>query len=371
MVRATIFEPRPLYTRGEAAEIRFEVEAAAPARMRFSADAGGHFVEREDRAFWAAGGGPEDDGAVDWPWWTGPVSVTVTAETGPGCVGEATVEIPLAGDVVMSDGQTGRILTYGSDGRYLGVLGQVVEGRGLGGLLALPPEAGGGLLVIYRPDRGDPVIKHLDRRGARVRDFEHADLASEPLWTHARPPRQLLWWPARGEILADGGARGRIHRFDPMGRYLGDLQVPLHNNGDEVPIGFALVDGSPIAGNPINERAYYLDRQPPEVLVEAGDGFDSLVGLATGHDGLLVALMRRGGNEFRAYAYDTRANERARTFLRAETRYLFRFLDGYLSVDLNGITLRDRELQEVEPGAYWDARAPVEIRDRAGIAWLD
>lgn len=358
------------FTRADAVEIAYEVEPAA--EVVFSAAPGGRFVEREASVFWSAGG---EDGEhdVDWPWFTGPVTVTAKATDGAGCVGEATIDLTLVGDVVLTDALRGTLLTYGSDGRYLGRYAQVIEGRGLGAVIAMPTAGGGGVLVVVGPE-GERLagMKQLGADGQLVREFENRNLAGIPLWAGGRGPNHLMYWPARDEILADNGAEGRIFRFDLEGQFIGEYVLPGDGQFSRESIGFGLVGDRAVAGTGQRERIYYLDNEPPEpaeLMVEAGDGFDSLVAVGSGHDETVVALMRRGGNEFRAYAYDTRARETAMLFLRAETRYIVRFMGGYLTLDLNGLTLRGRDLHAIEED--WDARADINIGSRGAFAWLD
>jgi len=371
VVRLSVTSEGGPFTRGDAVSIAFETDR--PAEVAFTSTPGGRFVERADHVFWSAGG-EDAEGDVDWPWFTGPVTVTATARDADGCVGEASVDIVLAGDVVLTDALRGTLLVYGSDGRYLGRYAQVIEGRGLGAIITMPRSAGGGVLVAVGPEGGRRAeMKHLGPGGELVRDFESTDLAGIPLWAEGEGPRALLYWPARDEILADNGDEGRIFRFNPAGEYLGDYVLPGDGAFGRESIGFGLVGERAVAGVGQRERIYYIDSPDPpeaaELMVEAGDGFDSLIAVGSGYDDTVVALMRRGGNEFRAYAYDTRARQTAMTFLRFETRYITRFLGAYLTLDLNGFALRGLDLQTIEED--WDEIADINIGTRGGFAWLD
>ncbi len=311
------------FTRADAVEIAFTVEHPTDVHLVFEAmtpdgGPGGRFVEREDRVFWSAGGNdlPED---VDFPWFTGEVTVRVVADGG-GCVGSAEVQVTLVGDFVVTDSIAGGLFTWGSDGRYLGRYGQLLEGRGLGAMLPLPEAAGGGLLVVIGKEGGRPrtELVHIDREGARVREWENRGLAGEELWDDSkRQPNHLLYWAERGEVLMDNAPEGAIHRWDLEGTYLGTYQLPQER--PEYSIGFAMLEGRPVAGSRANDRLYFIDTDPPELLFDTGDGFDDLIGLSDGLDGSLLALMRRGGNEFRAYTYDRRGDVQETGFMREAT----------------------------------------------------
>ncbi|MCB9539820.1 MAG: hypothetical protein H6704_26715 [Myxococcales bacterium] len=174
-------------------------------------------------------------------------------------------------------------------------------------------------------------------------------------------------------MLADNGADRRIFRFNLQGEYLGAIELPRQGQTNYEPIGFASVDGRPVAGSDIGTRLYYVDVDPPEpLLVGIGDGFDTLIGLTDGAAAdQVVALMRRGGAEFRLYGIDTRLRPHGEAIPRAEIRYMTRFLDGFLAIHINGITRYTADLEDPTPGEDWDQRAATNIGARGGIAWLD
>ena len=372
-VQAALIDARTV-TRDEAAEIHFSApNAHAPVHYRFESDVGGIFTEREDRVFWAAGG-PDDEDAVDWPWWTGPVRITVHGIDADGCRGQATVTVTLGGDVLLGDALRGTLFAYGSGGRYLGRFTQVTPARGLGALLALPQDAGGEVLAVvgFQAQEGPARIRRIARDGRVLGDFEHTDLAGSPLWEAGNDPRQLIWWADRGEVLADMAKNGRVIRFNPQGEYLGELILPRRDENNPPTIGFAMVGDRPVAANSVTERLYYLDRDPPELMVIAGNGFERVIGLTTGYDGQVVAVLQNGGQEFRLASYDSFAEERASAPLTSETHYVRRFGGGYLSLDLNGFTLRRPDLAPTAPlDQRWDEIAPVNIGQRGGFVWLD
>ncbi len=368
VVRAQLVAEGP-FTRGDAVEIRFEIEPPGDYALRFEAEPGGRFVERADHVFWSAGA--NEAGDVDWPWFSGEIGVRVLADAG-GCVGSAEVQVRLVGDVLLSDGLGGAIYTYGSDGRYLGRYAQVIEGRVLGALVALPEAAGGGVLVAVSPEGGreEALLIQLDAHGQELRRWENRNLAGIPLWADREAPRHLMWWPERGELLADNGPRSEVYRFDEQGRYLGAYALPGDGQFSRESIGFALVGGRAVAGTAQRDRIYYLDVEPPELMVEAGDGFDDLVGLCSGYEDSVLALMRRGGNEARAYAYDARARETAMGFLRGQTLHCLPFMGGYLMLDANGLSQRHANLDLFDEPDF-DEPAPVNIGTRAGFTWLN
>ena len=245
--------------------------------------------------------------------------------------------------------------------------------QGLGAVMAMPTGGGGGVLVVVGAEGERRAgMKQIGADGNLIRDFEDRNLAGIPLWDEGESPRSLMFWPARNEILADNGSEGRVFRFNLEGQFVGEYVLPGDGQFGRESIGFGLVGDRAVAGVSQRERIYYLDIDPPEpaeLMVEAGDGFDSLIAVGSGYESSVVAPMRRGGNEFRAYAYDTRARETAMVFLGAETRYIVRFLGNYLTLDLNGFTLRGRDLQSIEDD--WDDIAEINIGSRGAFAWLD
>ena len=182
-ITAALVDDRP-YHRGEAVEITVEVDRDA--EMSFEADEGGRFTPRADRVFWAAAGG--EPGDVDWPWWTGPVEVTVRATTGDGCTSTASVAVTLYGDVILGDLSRSYLFAVGSDGPRLGRFRQVTE-RGIEDAILLPDR---GFAVILGDDGDEPAfIRRLDADGDMLLDFAAVDEAGAPLWAHDEPEHLL------------------------------------------------------------------------------------------------------------------------------------------------------------------------------------
>jgi hypothetical protein len=363
-----------LYRRDEPAEITFTANAAGgPPRMRFAADAGGRFTERADRVFWAGGAGEETD--VPWPWWTGPVRVTVTAADARGCSASATVDVTLAGDVVLTDGERPSPMVYGSHGAYLGRLPLVGDGRGLHAATVLPDSEGRGLVVTqWAHDGQPPAFRRLDERGRVVGELEPTDLAGERIFPAGDRPTALAWWPARREVVAAGAAEGRVPRWRADGTFAGEYEVPLdHGGGSHEPVGFGFRGPALAVGRDLNNRVFALhpDDGGATPLFDVGEGFDDLVRLAPGHGGSILAVASRAG-VWRIERFDGGGVLDGTAVGVQGVISVVPFVDDYLVLDQNGARVMGRAVSEnLGLAPEWDRGHPPDLRTRSGLVWLD
>jgi hypothetical protein len=353
-----------LYVRSEAAEIPFTVHATGAVHMAFSADAGGRFTPRDDRVFWAAGGGQDHD--VAWPWWTGPVHVTVRATDGRGCAGEASVAVTLAGDVLMTDGEHPGPLVYGSDGRYLGRLPPVGDVRGLGAVTAMPA----GLAIVIPSPFG---LLLLDRTVRVTGQAQLLDNAGQALFTEGRVPPTLAWWPARHELVAAGADAGVLPRWNDHGAFAGKYVVPTDGGGRRELFGFAFVGDALVVGRDLNNRLFRLraaDGQQ-DALFDVSDTFHDPASLAPGLDGSILAVIHEGPL-WSILRYDTVGNPDLNEWdSQSPVLALVPFIDSYLELDENGVHRITPDLRPWPGADTWDMGFPENFFRRAGLAWLD
>lgn len=365
VLTADLAEDR-LHTRNEPVEIIY----SAPPGYVVSATApdGGRIVESGDQRFFSAGG--SEPGDLGWPHWTGPVTVEVTA-TDPetGCAESVSIEVLVAGDVVHGDRESGLVMLYGSDGRYLGRFAQL-PGPGVQWITIVPPHdafAGGLATIIWGP-YGEPAqILLLDRQG----DILPVQVAmqafnGEPLYPSGHPPKHLF---ARdGVLFADYGEGCLIHRWSYAGNYLDAVPGYCEPTGTFHSIGFGVVDGDIVTGRH-TVRADLHDFNHVHRLQASSDG---LRGIIPGSHGDLVVLTR--GGQGRAWAFDRRGDDLGNDYTGQEgITYMTRFMDGYLNVnEYVGIVHRSRDMSIVEhPESRWDQGRAESFRSRGGLAWLD
>ena len=369
-----------LYRRGEAAEIRVDVANSGELELERTIDTpqGGRITERSDHFFWAAG--DNEPGDVDWPWWTGPATIRVTVTDATGCSTTESVEVSLGGDVLLTDGERGGLYAYGSNGVRFGLFAQVGDRQGLGSIIPLPPApdgARGFVALLRRSGNGEIALVRLDADGRRVGEpFEMTDLTGEALYDDGREPQDLIYDPARGEILADYSLGSVVHRWSLDGNYMGVIEIPYDGVGPQRPLGFALLDGEVVVGHEQHDDMYVLPAQgPPRIFRGADrDQIDDTHALTSGHGGVVIAIMRRG-QSYRALAYDTDGRDAgaADWYLHGPTQ-MVRFFDGYLSVSVRDLAVRAHAptLEMPAPGDYWqETGADGGPRTPNGIVWLN
>ena len=366
VVSASLVEDRP-YHRGEAAEIDFEVDREA--EMSFEADHGGRFTPRDDRVFWAAGGG--EPGDVDWPWWTGPVAVTIRATDADGCTAVATVHVTLYGDVLLGDLSRSYLFAIGSDGRRLGRFRQVTE-RGIEDAILLPDR---GFIVILSEDGDEPAfLRRLDENGDVVNDFSTIGTGGAPLYDHAEP-KNVIHDPVRDLVWVDNGADSHVHRFRLDGTYVDRIKIPNNDSAfaDDT-LGFAqLPDGRVLVGQADRRKLYAIgDDGVPQIWTELEA---EPIGMETDHEGGVVVVMQSGNDViWMAFQADGRERVRQEYFQSPFGNHLIPFRDGYLyTTNSNGrARYLDRQLREVEDEAapYRQMTDFDDLRSAQGPIWL-
>lgn len=366
---ASLAEDR-LYLRGEPATITI---TGARGNLAFASEPDGLlFRERDGAVLATAPSGTRD---FAWPWWTGAVSVRVTATDGA-CRADATATFRLAGDVLMADGENGNLQAYGSDGAWLGRAAQERDGRGITAA-AVVREAGARAVVYGVGADGDApaALRTLDADLNPVpgRDFETTDFGGQDLYPRGQAPLHILQADPDGEVLADQLSDGHIARFTPDGAFIDThrIETPVGTPSARS-TGLAVVDGQIIGGHWQRNPIYWVTGpRAGEQFLDFGDAFDGLAELTTGHGGVLVFSWR--GSDRRLYLYAPNGREEARINNPNQgARHFIRFLDGYLFVWLNGIGALDADLAWAEgPGVNWDGDADDMIRARGPIVWLD
>lgn len=362
--------------RGEWITAGFEVEGgAAPITFTAAGDPGGlvSVAEAAQELTWAPG--HTEAGALPAPWWTGPVTVTLRARDALGCTADASFQITVAGDVMISDAYDGRLYIFGGDGQFLTHGPQPGQGRGIELLLPLPRDVdGGGFIALIAPEGGAPTtLRRLDMTGAATGlDFQTQDPGGNPLYADNAVPRSLFYDAARGEVLADNDSGSRIHRWRLSdGQYVGAWIMPYDGQGPTQALGFAQLDEQLVFAHEQHDRLYRLDG---DELVEIGavGGFtDDMFMLVSGPDRVFAVM--RSGQEFTAYGYDLEGRQISEAPL-----YLYRprqitpFLDGYLSTYPYNLETR-LHLMDMAFAAVdrWHLNADYGWRAPSGIAWLD
>lgn len=178
-------------------------------------------VARDGRVFeWAPRGGSPGD--LPWPWWTGPVELTVTVGH-PGCTATERFAVNVVGDVLIFDEVSGVIWTLGSDGQLLGQWVQV-PGNGVTAL-ALGRADRTLLAAVRQVDaEGRYVIHRLDADGMISATLEADDFRTG-LRALAAPAKSIVVL-RDGRIVASGGGEDalpywglddRIERLAPVG----------------------------------------------------------------------------------------------------------------------------------------------------------
>ncbi|MFN3198872.1 MAG: hypothetical protein ACE366_10735 [Bradymonadia bacterium] len=273
---------------------------------------------------------------LQWPWWTGPVTVQVEGLRPDGtCAGRVEVQIPVWGDVLIGDGRTGAILAYGSDGRRLGRFAQGTE-NGVHDIIALPESQGGGFVVSGRGSNEQPAeVIRLGPDGRRLTDFTMTDFEGNPLYDNMYNygPFHLIWDANRGVLLGDNVAYGMIPQWNLEGEYLGSLQLPEDGsdfNNRKVSVGFALDDeGHVIAGRAGRHKLWRLPMDgDPVIFVQVDHELETIAN--GGGDEIMVH--HAWGNDSYYMTFDSAGRGLAGPveYFNVYKRYITRFRSGYL-----------------------------------------
>ncbi len=367
VVTATLVEDR-LYHRAEAVEVRYTVDQEA--EVTLSAPEGGRFTPRDDHFFWAAGGGEMGD--VDWPWWTGPVTLTVTANAN-GCIGEATVQAQLAGDVLVADWSGSYLFTLGSDGRRLGRFRQIGE-QGLTAAIKIPSAHGGGFAVVMRPRNGeDAQVRKLTREGDMDVDFEMLGSDGLPLYPEGRRLDQIAFDPVNGYIVGDNGVGDTLVRWDLQGQFVDRIQLPGDNNFNDHTTGLAaFADGTMLAAKD-SRTAVYAISPGGEVQIFT-DPSCEVSAIGPGQDDTVI-LVCGNQNEVDYFRFDRNGRELAHNEAwQADARHIIPFMNGYLQSGSSSSRLKYRNaaLEEVESedSPFQQDHDFDDISTAAGVIWL-
>ncbi|MGK0359767.1 MAG: hypothetical protein ACI9U2_002073 [Bradymonadia bacterium] len=111
-IELSIQRPRDEAPMARGEVFAFEYRADLDAQVELSAPYG-EFQRQGSMVEWAPRGG--NPGDLPWPWWTGPVELTVTARLGA-CSVEERFSVVVTGDVLLFDGVDGAIWVVGSGG---------------------------------------------------------------------------------------------------------------------------------------------------------------------------------------------------------------------------------------------------------------
>lgn len=191
--------------RNEPVDLR--ITAADGAILSYSSSAGGAFLDQPTGVRWIA----RDE--VDWPWRTGGITLTVSADLGD-CRAQRRVQITLLGDVLLADTTTGQLQAIGSDGRWFGQWRLIDQS----GVSALARTADGGFVAAIRGEFDGvdyaPEILRLNANGEEMFRFAKVDDGGETLFTG--PIRQL--YVVGDTVIVANVADDTIRWFDGDGR---------------------------------------------------------------------------------------------------------------------------------------------------------
>ena len=367
---ARLADPGP-YSRAEAAVITYEVTPAGAYRMFGSGPSGGEIADAgPGRVEFRAAGGEGSPHGVRVPLWQGPYPVELAAQSDEGCVGKATVEVPLVGDVIVGD-DGGHLHLRGSDGRPVAELGQALE-QPMSALI-LDPDDPQGLIAGFRSGLGGgPFIARLDARGNIRKRFAEVDLQGGPLFPDGGP-RHLYHDRDSDEILCDGVSDGTILRFDRFGDFVGRWRVPAEN--DYASIGFTRQEGRVIAGHASHDRLYFLG-DTPELYLDTGGSFHELYAMAPAYDDEVMVIHSLGDYANQISLFGPGGQEmRNQEIGAAQPEHVVPFRGGYLAVGAYEPIVRyDRDLTPHDPAATgepWNAGGTLGFSRATSLVWLN
>lgn len=333
----------------------FEVHVQPPRAEVVLSAPYGQFRRDGTAVEWAPRGG--NPGDLPWPWWSGPVELTVAAVAG-GCRVEERLSVDVTGDVLLFDEVDGAIWVIGSDGR---LLGQWIDVPG-NGVTAMAHAPGRDLLVAVRQPNaaGHHLIHRLTERGELIAtldadDFTTGDglllgaarsiqvLPNGLITASSRLESDLPFWDLDGRLqhrLAMGGPVSALGRLGARAIFaVGDAPQIIGTDGLEPPVE--------VGRNAVAPQAIFALHDTTEFMMVIGADWRSLVRYSMGE---YVNL--------RPPPVDS------------DVRAVTRFRDGYLVYDLRNRRLRHYDASfahQVVPGFDPDVR-PFTV---AGLLWLD
>ncbi|MBU1898589.1 hypothetical protein KKB55_12650, partial [Myxococcota bacterium] len=370
------FEDR-LYLRGEVAELRHDL----PQGLSLVAvgEALGILTDRGARWMWAPS--YPQDGGVPAPWFTGPVRLRFEVMDGARCVGEAAVEVRLAGDVIVGDRYDGSLKLFASDGRPLRELAQPCR-YGVNDVLPLGRDAGYIVGCKGRAaDQAGPTLHRLNAQGGVIDDFEMINFQNQPLYAHEEGPRHLIHDAARGLFWADNGPDGLLYYWDDAGDFQGELALPegAGSGGSyDQGLGFAAVDGAIWAGRRWKKTLWRLDPDVDPAQLSSINLEYELEGLCASHGGgFLVSGKDFGDGCFTQYSPQGARMGEVCAYNMIH-RYVEPFPGGYLHVEGNSIgrVYFIAENGEVltsndQSWSQWDADVFDNGMTISGVRWLN
>ena len=354
-VELNILRPRmdvPM-ARGEVFGFEIRVNPAG-AEVNLSAPYG-EFQRNGMTIEWAPRGG--NPGDLPWPWWTGPVELTVAVQQGT-CRVEERFDVNVTGDVLVFDEADDAIWVLGSDGQ---LFGQWIELPG-NGVTAMAHAGAQELLAAVRQPNasGHHLIHRLNTDGEIINTLATEDfgtggglllgparsiqvLPNGLITASSMLETSLPFWSADGRLSHQLEVRGPISSLGRLGARaifsIGDMPQINGTDGAE-----ALVE---IGRNAIVPQAIFELHDATQFLAVAGGEWNILVRYSMGEFANLVPPPP--GSDVRAVT---------------------RFRDGYLVYDFRNRRLRNYDAgfeHQVVPGFAPDVRQ-ISV---AGLLWLD
>ena len=369
-ITAAFLAPARPFLRSDTVEITVGAAAGEIASVEGEGVDGGNVTVRDGAVFFTAGGGIDNPAGVPGPRWTGTVGVRITARDATGCVAEARADVPLDGDVIAGE-HTGSLYALGNDGRIFGQYAQL-DDRPITDFITLPNDGGPRRFAAAIESRGDrPVTLMLvDADGRPGEPFETVDQGGAPIYIEDQHPRRIVYDAARGEILADGDERARVHRWTLDGIYRGHIEIPSGGSGRGMPIGFGVLEGEVVVGFDPDSNLYRLPADgEPVFFVGAGRSFEDLFSVATGHGDTVLAIIEQVET---IYAFGPGGRSAGvGDYGSGYARHMTPFRDGHLYTSTTGGHLRRLGPDLMVADDAWDLRPRDDFPRYLGIAWLD
>ena len=369
---AAEIDPRPRI-RSETVSIAVAMTGGQLVAVSGHSPDGGALIFRESAASWTPGGGRDDRDGLVGPRFTGDVGLEITGREASGCAASTTVDVRVVGDVLVSAGDGG-LHAIANHGQPIGLYAQIAD-RALAGLAFVPADVDSdppGFVVAVRDGGGEPgYIVRVDLDGRVIREFETLDIAGEPIYPEGRGPRRLLVDIGRGEVLADGDNRARIHRWTLDGAHQGYAEIPSQPTGNADLYGFGLSEGQPVVGQLDADSLYRIDAEGgSRILASVAASFTELIAVGDGHGDAVIAVTSGSGNSATATLFGPTGRE-LRTAALASNAWPENFAlfgSGYLATAGRQIMLLDGDLSVID--SSWSGFS-IDISQYAGIVWLD